>query len=836
MIKINKKDKFNLIVMTFIFCLIVIFILRNGSLYGSILDWNTQHSVIPEYFRSLFYKTLNIFPDFALNLGSGQNIYNYSYYGLFNPVIIISYFLPFISMKTYIQISSILLVYSSVILFYYFLRRNKLSENVSLLSSVVFLTASPLLFHSHRHIMFMNYMPFLILALIGVDKYFEKDNSKLLCISTVLIILMSYYYSIPAIISIVVYGVYKYIKLNKTITVKSFFKDGFRFLIPIIIAIIITCILLVPTFYAILTGRLPNDIHITLSDLLIPRINVKYLMYNAYGVGLTAISLISLINLFFDKMRENRFLLVCLSSLIIFPIINYLLNGTMYIDAKVLIPFLPLYTLVISYMFDKIISKKVDVKKLIIASVSVLFLIYIGNSSYGNYFYLDFIFTLILIVIAIKTNTKYLFKVLTIVLLVIYSCAGNSKDTLVSRKDINSLENVNQEKLIKKIPKGYNHTTLYNLKLENVNNIYGNMNIYSDYLYSSTGNSNYNLFMFDTFEVPMQSRNRLIISANKDLMYLMFSNNRYFIGDNIDITGYKEIEKIGNTGLYENEDVLPFMYVSYNYYNKNEFNKKSFPYNNEILLNNVVVNEKTNNNFETKIKETFIRQSDIKYMDPSIINNGDSITVKKDNSRMLIDVPENSRNKIIFVSFNLEPQSCKVGDLLISINGNSNKLTCKEWKYYNGNTTFNYVISGDTSNKVEVIFSKGIYKIDNLKIYYMDYNDIKDVNKKVTEVNISDKTKGDKIYASVETEKDGYFVTTLPYDKGFIVKVDNKEVDYEKVNTAYLGFKLSKGKHNIIIEYKAPFKTIGLIMSIGGIIIYILFYHRNIIQKIKSWI
>lgn len=834
MIKINKKDKLNLIIMTVIFCLIIIFILRNGNLYGSILDWNTQHSVIPEYFRSLFYKTLNIFPDFALNLGSGQNIYNYSYYGLFNPVIIISYFLPFISMKSYIQISSILLVYSSVILFYYFLRRNKVNENVSLLSSVVFLTASPLLFHSHRHIMFMNYMPFLILALIGVDKYFEKDNSKLLCISTVLIILMSYYYSIPAIISIVIYGVYKYIKLNKKITVKSFFKDGFRFLIPIMIAILISCILLVPTFYAILIGRLPNDINISLSDLLVPRINVKYLMYNAYGVGLTSISLLALINLFFDKKRENRFLLICLSSLIIFPIINYLLNGTMYIDAKVLIPFLPLYTLVISYMFDKISTKKIDLRKLVIASLAVLFLIYVGKSSYGNYFYIDFIFSLTLIIIATKTNTKYLFKVLTIVLLVIYSCAGNSKDTLVSRKDINSSENVNQEKLIKKIPKGYDHTTLYNLKLENVNNIYGNLNIYSDYLYSSTGNANYNLFMFDTFEVPMQSRNRLIISANKDLMYLMFSNNRYFIGDNVDITGYKEIDKIGDTKLYENTDVLPFMYVSYNYYSKTDFSKKSFPYNNEILLNNVVVNEKTNNEFKTSIKETFIRQSDIKYMDPSIINNGDRITVKKDNSRMLIDIPEVARNKILFVSFNLEPQSCKVGDLLVNINGNTNKLTCREWKYYNGNTTFNYVISGDTSNKVEVTFSKGIYKIDNLKIYYMDYNDIRDINKKVTKVDIDSKTKGDKIYASVETEKDGYFVTTLPYDKGFTIKVDNKKIDYEKVNTAYVGFKISKGKHNIVIEYKAPFKIIGLIMSFIGIIMYILFYHKNLIKNIKK--
>lgn len=832
--KINKKDKINLIIITVIFIGIIVFVLRNNTLYGSILDWNTQHSVIPEYFRSLFYKTLNIFPDFALNLGSGQNIYNYSYYGLFNPVIIISYFLPFISMKSYIQISSILLVYSSIILFYYFLRRNKINENVSLLSSIVFLTASPLLFHSHRHIMFMNYMPFLVLALIGVDKYFEKDNSKLLCISTVLIILMSYYYSIPAIISIVIYGVYKYIKLNKKITVKSFFKDGFRFLIPIMIAILISCVLLVPTFYAILTGRLPNDIHISLSDLLVPRINVKYLMYNAYGIGLTSISLLALITFAFDKKRENRFLLICLSFLIIFPIINYLLNGTMYIDAKVLIPFLPLYTLVISYMFDKISTKKIDLRKLIIASLAVLFLIYVGKSSYGNYFYIDFIFSLILIIIATKTNTKYLFKVLTIVLLVIYSCAGNSKDTLVSRKDINSSENVNQEKLIKKIPKGYDHTTLYNLKLENVNNIYGNLNIYTDYLYSSTGNSNYNLFMFDTFEVPMQSRNRLIISANKDLMYLMFSNNRYFIGDNVDITGYKEIDKIGDTKLYENTDVLPFMYVSYNYYNKTDFSKKSFPYNNEILLNNVVVNEKTNNEFKTSIKETFIRQSDIKYMDPSIINNGDRITVKKDDSRMLIDVPKVARNKILFVSFELEPQSCRVGDLLVNINGNTNKLTCREWKYYNGNTTFNYVISGDTSNKVEVTFLKGIYKIDNLKIYYMDYNDIKDINKKVTKVDIDSKTKGDKIYASVEAEKDGYFVTTLPYDKGFTIKVDNKKVDYEKVNTAYVGFKISKGKHNIVIEYKAPFKTVGLIMSFAGIIVYILFYHKNLIKNIKK--
>ena len=33
-----------------------------------------------------------------MNLGGGQNIYNFAYYGLYNPVILLSYALPFVKM------------------------------------------------------------------------------------------------------------------------------------------------------------------------------------------------------------------------------------------------------------------------------------------------------------------------------------------------------------------------------------------------------------------------------------------------------------------------------------------------------------------------------------------------------------------------------------------------------------------------------------------------------------------------------------------------------------------------------------------------------------------
>lgn len=70
--------------------------------------------------------------------------------------------------------------------------------------------------------------------------------------------------------------------------------------------------------------------------------------------------------------------------------------------------------------------------------------------------------------------------------------------------------------------------------------------------------------------------------------------------------------------------------------------------------------------------------------------------------------------------------------------------------------------------------------------------------------------------------------------KDLLLKLIIKKIDYEKVNTAYVGFKISKGNHNIVIEYNSPFKTLGLIMSLAGIIAYILFYHKNLIKYIKK--
>ena len=164
--KFTKKDYLNITILTLFVIVLVLILTRGKYIYGSTTDWKDQHYILAEYFRNLFYHTGELIPEFALNIGSGQNIFNFAYYGLLNPIILISYLLPFIDMMHYVIISSILIVIISMILFYKWLKNNQMSTNICFLTSFIFVASSPLLFNSHRHIMFMNYMTFLLLGLI----------------------------------------------------------------------------------------------------------------------------------------------------------------------------------------------------------------------------------------------------------------------------------------------------------------------------------------------------------------------------------------------------------------------------------------------------------------------------------------------------------------------------------------------------------------------------------------------------------------------------------------------------------------------------------------------
>lgn len=157
-----------LVVLTLGFCWL--FCGRYG-VFGSRVDWISQHSVFPDYFRQQFYDTGDFFPEFALNIGGGQNIYHFAYYGLYSPVFWLSYLLPFVNMSDYLIAASVTCLASAAVMFYCWLRRHGFSQAICFGTALMFLLAGSMIYQSYNQVLFILYMPFLCMALWGVDLF-----------------------------------------------------------------------------------------------------------------------------------------------------------------------------------------------------------------------------------------------------------------------------------------------------------------------------------------------------------------------------------------------------------------------------------------------------------------------------------------------------------------------------------------------------------------------------------------------------------------------------------------------------------------------------------------
>ena len=131
--------------------------------------------------------------------------------------------------------------------------------------------------------------------------------------------------------------------------------------------------------------------------------------------------------------------------------------------------------------------------------------------------------------------------------------------------------------------------------------------------------------------------------------------------------------------------------------------------------------------------------------------------------------------------------------------------------------------------------SKGNYRIKNVQLYSLPYNDIQKRKTTVDAVTLKNPVKKEVLQGNVTASKNGYLITSIPYEKGFTAYIDGKKVPVEKVNTCFVGFPINKGDHNISIVFHAPMKRLGLAISgISFILFIILFiYEGRLLWKRK---
>ena len=642
----TKKSKYQccmeyivLAALTLFFCWM--FCLRWG-VFGAKVDWISQHSVIPDYFRKQFYATGKLFPEFAMNLGGGQNIYNYSYYGLYSPLFLLSYALPFVKMSTYVIVMEILCLIASVLLLYLWLNRKGFGRAVSFAVAVIFLLTGPMICQSYSQIMFVNYMPFLILAMMGVDRYFEKRSSGLLAVSTFLMIMTSFYFSIGGMLALVIYGIHCYRRKlegkNERATVKGFLCEGMRFLLPMIFAVLASGVLLVPTAFALIgrssgesSGGNANAESLSvllgsgnatkiLKGLFFPQLRLSGVFYSPYGLGFGTLMLTVLVATMFGRRWSDRVMAWIIAIVAGVPVFVYILNGGLYLRDKALIPLIPLFCYMLAMYLKKVSCEEFSWVGCI-PYVVTMELIYIGRNQEGMEKLWSFLMTESQIMFGCylaagvikevwRKRKQTIWRARGTVLILAGSMAvflavfdnqyakekQEMLDTTFYKQvtDSKIADAVQTATVEAKKDGGFYRTVQLGNDDENAANLnrVWNTDQYISSIYSSSYNKAYQNFRKDTFGLEQPYRNFLMQSEESNPIYARFMGEKYIVTKS-KMKGIRLLGVSGEWKIYENESAAPIIYGTSQVMSEKDYDKLEYPYNQTTFLQKAVVPKST---------------------------------------------------------------------------------------------------------------------------------------------------------------------------------------------------------------------------------------------------
>ena len=811
----KKTEKIKIPLLLFVICLAVcwIFVLQYG-IFGSNLDWINQHSVLPDYFRQRFYDTGQLFPDIAWNLGAGQNIYNFSYYGLFNPIIWISYFLPFVPMSLYIQITSILSYGASVVIFYCWLKK-KCDDRITLACTFLFLLAAPLVYHSYNQLMFVNYMPFLCAAFLGVDKYVEEKKKALLLCGVCGMILTSFFFSIGGLLALGIYGASKFTEKG----IKEFFKNSVSLAGVLLHGVLLCGILLIPTAF-VLFGRGGSGSQAGMAVSLFTVQPMRFL-YTSHGVGLSALALIALFDDMICRRKwQEKFLSVSLFLIFTVPLAGYVLNGGLYDKGKVFIPFLPLMCMEVAKYIDRIKKRESTFRDILPYLITAIFLIA------GKTFWALLDCGVMLLCFLIRKRFSA-FPLAVWVSCVILFCSGwtinKGSDHIIPKEDYEKIldrdTKAEVEEILGKDAGWYRMEEQQGGKkeLQDINRIEDSRQLITS-VYSSAYNEEYDKFRRETFDINQHFRNNMMQAVSDNPLLLQLMGVKYVIGKH-PLAGYELLEEGKNGNLYVNSHVAPIGYVTNEVVAEKNYQTLDFPANQTAFLWKAVAESAqseedfpTMNTYPLEIPEINEGENQIKR---TSFGWSFSLSTEKKVSIPIKDIP--MTEDLLSVKFQVKNKKDK--DMYIRLCGQTNRLTAKSHEYANHNESFAYTVTLNQENQTaDFIFEPGEYEISNLEAFTGNLSELS--NEKLYETPLKlEKTEGDTLICSVNNKEAGYLITSIPYDEGFEIHINGEKTSVEKVNTAFVGAKVPKGKCTIEISYKAEGKTLGFLCTGAGILL-----------------
>lgn len=658
------------------------------------------------------------------------------------------------------------------------------------------------------NIMWLDNIVLFPLLFLGFENVYNGKKPYLYIITLALSILCNYYIGAITCLFFVIYFIFY--SILKEVKTKKFFINLLHVGIYSIIGVLISAILLLPVIFAFKTtassgSTFPKQFreYFTIIEMIgrqLPLTKVENGI-NYWPNTYSGIICLPLLILYFTSKKYKTKEKICYGVLLLFFLASFAINKLDYIWHLLKFPnSLPcrhsfIYNFILLAVCIKPLLKFKSLKeKDVIFSFAFIFaVIIIAHKSletekvpfYSIYFAL--IYLLIYLIIFLKSLNKKTNRSLIILITIVavsLEAFINMYETsiyTITRNDyVKNTENIRTlVESLKIKTTDFDRVERVELKTKDdgafIN--FKSSSIFSSSAYKS-GSDFYKQFGMEA------STNAYSITGSTPFMDAFF-NVKYKIfekkPENTSKLNLREIDNIDNVYMYQNIDTLPLSFILENDFLENFDQTSGNP---ATVQNNIsrtlklpVMLEKANTNVNGKNAKL------------KIVESGDYYAFVRDKAI-----------KEVTVSYNTTSTKFK----------NLNRGFFIELGYVEANTELDF--RNDTNDN-ELLIEVFKFNFDSMKKVL---NNIRG-NSKFKLSNYTDT----HIEYSIDANKSGTCVITLPYDDGFTVKVDGEIVEKESVMNFLLGFKLNKGSHIVVVDYVPVGFREGLALSILGILLLV---------------
>ena len=675
--------------------------------------------------------------------------------------------------------------------------------------------------------MFFDTIVLFPITMLGLQKLIDKNDNRLYIISLTLSILSNYYIGYMVCIFSLLYFIYQsYIYKKDKKTIKNF-------IISSLLSGFICSIILIPEALELLEGKALLYKSADQTDYFKFNLNFLNIFYKAfpgtinnydlkYGMVNIYISMLVIvldIKYFFNKKitkKEKKataiFILFFLLS-ISFNLIDYawqLFQRPIWYPNRYIFTFS--FLLIVIAMKELInIENKTNIKRnILLILIYILLTIYPMLTSNANNNIVKIIaYTLGILLLIQYTfflnnkNAKYLIILLFFIEIIFNTIITIKSMPFSTTIEYYKLNNDLNEKAVNEIKKLENKDSFYRMEI-NSNDINN-----TGLIYNYNGINHFNsirngriITFFKRFNYKTNSDASVTfdnynpyITSLLGIKYINGSNNEFY---------YKNIYNT-NPYIYLNNDYLSLGYMIN--YNDIKFTNSSYK-NTELLVNSML--NKNENIYEIeKIKLhkiNIINQNNTKYIKP------------ESDTESYIEISNKAKQDIFLIP-------------------NKNITYEFDYKVYINNKVienasskkFPLFIKKDDNYKIIMKTSITKLEYNNTNWYKIDYdkyinfiNELKKNQLKITKYNKDNNIEGNIIVNERKT-----LLLTIPYNKGWNIKVDNKKVEYKSCYDTFICLDLQEGKHNIKLNYIPRGFIIGSIISLVTLIISIIYIRKK---------